>query len=208
MGEPSGLCPDWLDVSRETLGRLEALSQRVQQWNSAVNLISKASVAQIWNRHVLDSAQLFFLAPLDARRWVDLGAGGGFPGLVIAILGIESRPEMELVLIESDLRKAVFLKEAIRTLGLSSTVIASRIEDAAPLGADVLSARALAPLQNLCGFAARHMAASGLALFPKGATYAVEVAQARKNWAFDEVQIPSRTEPNTVVLAISGLRHV
>jgi 16S rRNA (guanine527-N7)-methyltransferase len=208
MEDLAALQPDWLTVSRETMQRLEALSKRVQDWNLAVNLVSKASVAQIWTRHILDSAQLYLMATKNVRRWVDLGSGGGFPGLVVAIMAMESQPEMELVLVESDVRKAVFLREAIRTLGLNSQVIAARIDEIAPLNADVLSARALAPLHVLCGFAAHHLAPEGLALFPKGATYASELDQARKSWVFTADHIPSKTEPSTVVLAISGLRHV
>ena len=208
MRDQSETLPDWLAVSRETQQDLQTLSARVLQWNLAVNLVSKASAAQIWTRHVLDSAQIFLMAPPDARRWVDLGAGGGFPGLVVAILARETRPDLEVVLVESDQRKAVFLHEAARTLGLQAQVLADRIEDIAPLGADVVSARALAPLSALCGFAHRHMAAEGLALFLKGARVADEIARARSDWHFDLTQVASKTDPESVVLALREIRHV
>lgn len=200
--------PDWLSVSRETHQKLVALSVRVRHWNSAVNLVSKASAALIWPRHILDSAQLYAMAPPTARRWVDLGSGGGFPGLVVAILSEQANPKLELILVEADQRKSVFLSETVRALGLKAKIFAKRIEQIDPLQADVLSARALAPLDALCGFAHRHMTSTGLALFPKGATYAAEIEQAQKNWAFDFTLNRSKTEPNTIVLAVSGINHV
>lgn len=208
MGEMFETLPDWLDVSRETRQDLQTLSARVLQWNPAVNLVSKASTPQIWARHVLDSAQIYLMAPPDARRWVDLGAGGGFPGLVVAILAKQARPDLEVILVESDLRKSVFLREAVRALGLQAQVLAARIEDIAPLAADVLSARALAPLPVLCSFARRHMATTGLALFPKGARAADEIALARRDWRFDLAQVASKTDPDAVILAVKEIAHV
>lgn len=200
--------PDWLIVSRETEQRLVDLSDLVVRWNKAINLISKASAGQIWNRHVLDSAQTFSLAPVGARRWADLGSGGGFPGLVVAVLALEQQPDLDLVLVESDIRKCVFLKEAIRELQINATVLAQRIEDLAPLQADVVSARALAPLGVLCEYAHQHLTPSGTALFLKGAGSAVELAEARKAWNFEVTEHPSKTDPSAAVLAMRSFHHV
>ncbi|MFC6758343.1 16S rRNA (guanine(527)-N(7))-methyltransferase RsmG [Sulfitobacter porphyrae] len=116
---------DGLNVSRETTVLLTQFSELVERWTVRINLISKASVDGIWERHVADSAQLFELAP-EFEHWVDLGSGGGFPGIVIAIIAKEARPEARITLVESDLRKATFLRTAIRELGLNAKVIAER----------------------------------------------------------------------------------
>lgn len=200
--------PAWLNVSRETLQKLTSFSARVLRWNSAVNLISKASAQEVWNRHVLDSAQLFNLAPQHMGRWVDLGSGGGFPGLVISILAGEKSPDTEVILVESDHRKAAFLQESARELGLKTNVIAKRLEGIAGMQADVLSARALAPLDVLCGFAELHLKKSGTALFPKGKTFVAEVESAQRNWVFDVEYHVSKTDSDTVVLCLRSIAHV
>lgn len=200
--------PDWLDVSRETSDKLAAFCALVMRWTPAINLVSKSTGAQIWNRHLLDSAQIFSLLPSGATHWADLGSGGGFPGLVISILAESQAPDLSVTLVESDRRKSVFLTEAARTLGLRTKVLTQRIEEIQPLNADVLSARALAPLTALCGFAARHLAESGTAIFQKGANHAEEVAEARKSWAFDLQTHPSKTDSTAVVLAMKAIRHV
>ena len=123
----------------------------------------------------MDSAQLFALRPQAARSWLDLGSGAGFPGLVMAILADQHQPDLAVTLVESDRRKAVFLGEATRKLGLSSKIICERIEDVTPQNADVVSARALSSLSNLCAHVARHANANGMGLFPKGANAAAEI---------------------------------
>ncbi|MCA8930663.1 MAG: 16S rRNA (guanine(527)-N(7))-methyltransferase RsmG, partial [Alphaproteobacteria bacterium] len=155
-------------VSRETLARLAAFAALLEKWNPAINLISAGTVAQIWTRHFLDSAQVFDLADAKSGLWADLGSGGGFPGLVAAILALEERPGLSFTLVESDRRKAAFLSTAARELGLPVRVMAERIEALPPLGADILTARALAPLPVLLGYAERHLQPGGRALFPKG----------------------------------------
>lgn len=198
-----------VDVSRETFDRLTALTALLQKWNPAINLVAKSTVAEAWDRHILDSAQLYRLAPSQLHHWADLGSGGGFPGLVIAILAQEKDPGCRITLVESDQRKATFLRQAARELGLLKvTVLAERIEALSPLAADVLSARALAALPQLCHFALRHLSPTGLALFPKGAQHLDEVAQARHDWHFDLSTFPSDTDPAAVVLAMKAIQHV
>lgn len=197
-----------LGVSRETVDRLHALEALLKKWNPAINLVAKSTVADAWDRHILDSAQLYALAPGRVGHWADLGSGGGFPGLVIASLAHELDPDRRITLVESDQRKSTFLREAARQLGLTVTVLADRIESVPSLGADVLSARALAPLPALCGFALRHLSDGGVALFPKGATHQQELAEASRNWQFDVTIHPSETDPASVVLELKAISHV
>jgi 16S rRNA (guanine527-N7)-methyltransferase len=199
--------PDWLDVSRETEERLAAFAALVRKWNPAINLVSKTDAGQIWQRHILDSAQLFALAP-QARLWADLGSGGGFPGLVIAILARQHNPGLSVHLMEADRRKATFLAQAIRQLDLTAVLHVTRIDELQPLGADVVSARALAPLPLLCGLAQRHLAVGGVALFPKGEGVAAELRDCAGLWQMEVTQIPSLTRADGVILKIRGLRHV
>lgn len=206
MTESSAL--DRLSVSRETNDRLEALETLLKKWNPAINLVSKTTLADAWRRHILDSAQLFALAPARVDHWVDLGSGGGFPGLVIAVLAAEFDPARRITLVEADQRKCAFLREAARQLGVKVDVRADRIESLAPLGADVLSARALAALPMLCGFCDRHLSPDGVALFPKGASYQDELADARQHWTFDVTVHPSDTEASAVVLEMKAIAHV
>jgi len=196
------------DVSRGTIERLERLVSLLTKWNSAINLVSRASAIDAWNRHILDSAQIYDLAPATIRHWADLGSGGGFPGLVVAILAAELGPEMRMTLVESDQRKAEFLRQASRSLELDVQVIAERIESSARLGADVVSARALAPLDTLLGFAHRHLSPKGISLFLKGATYRTEVEDARKHWLFELSATPSKTDPAAAILQVKDLSHV
>lgn len=194
-----------LDVSRETLARLEAYAALLVKWNPAINLVSRATLAELWTRHFLDSAQIFSLCPAGAQTWADLGSGGGFPGLVVAVLAAEAAPDLRVTLVESDARKAAFLSTVVRELGLSVTVKTARIESLAPLGADVVSARALAPLDDLLGFAARHLAPQGRALFLKGASHARECATAGEHWRFALDVHPSLTDAEGAILSIGDL---
>jgi 16S rRNA (guanine527-N7)-methyltransferase len=200
--------PDWLDVSRETLDQLQLLCDLVRKWNPAVNLISRASEGDLWSRHVLDSAQIYMLAEPGADCWVDLGSGGGFPGLVVAVLAKQDGPAMRTVLVESDRRKAVFLAQAIRTLNLNASVSCERIEAIAPLNAAVLSARALAPLRGLCGFADLHLRSGGTAIFHKGVAANEELADARLEWMFSCNAVKSHTDPDASILLLRDIKHV
>ncbi len=155
-------------VSRETMARLDAYAGLLEKWTPAINLVSKASLRDLWTRHFLDSAQILGLAKTRIGRWVDLGAGGGFPGMVCAIMAAECAPDLRFTFVESDSRKATFLRTVSRETSVPVEIIDERIENIAPLKADVLSARALAPLKVLLEHAERHLAANGQALFPKG----------------------------------------
>lgn len=194
------------NVSRETLYKLEALHDLVLKWNPAINLVSKSSVDQLWERHIWDSAQIAQLNT-TGRLWVDIGSGGGFPGLVVAILSLETMPERKIVMIESDTRKAAFLRTCIRELELSATVLSDRIEKAAPQAADVLSARALADLGQLLEYAKRHLGPQGTALFMKGANWKNEVETARGSWSFSLQAHTSGTNPAAAILEIKDIER-
>lgn len=192
-------------VSRETLERLEHFEALLRKWNPAINLVSATTLGSVWTRHFADSAQLLDLAPAAAQQWSDLGSGGGFPGLVIAILAAEERPGLFVTLVESDQRKAAFLMSAAGALGLSVRVEAGRIEKIPPLSAEVVSARALAPLDTLLSFAARHLAPGGTCLFPKGASVEEELRRALEHWRFSYQKMPSKTAEDGAVLVIEGI---
>lgn len=194
-----------MDVSRETESRLVRFADTLRKWAPRINLVARSTLDDLWTRHIADSAQLFALRPPGARHWVDLGSGGGFPGLVIAILAAEAAPELRVTLVESDSRKAAFLATAARAAGVSPTIHAARAERLPPLAADILSARALASLPALLALAERHLAAHGIALFPKGAGHAGELAEALASWRFAVQKIPSQTDPAGVILAITEL---
>ncbi len=196
---------DQRNVSRETLDRLRAYEALLRKWNPAINLVAKSTLDDVWSRHFLDSAQIFDLAPKDARTWADLGSGAGFPGMVVAILSAERGQALAVTLVESDQRKAAFLMAAARDLGLKLTVAAKRIEALPPLSADVLSARALAPLDQLIGHAERHLSPQGTALFPKGASHAAELKQALERWRFSYEISRSMTDAEAVIYQIKGV---
>jgi len=193
-----------LDVSRETLARLSQYVDIVEQWNPKINLVSRKSLEQIWDRHILDSVQVFRCAP-QGSHWVDLGSGGGFPGMVCAIIAAELMPGAAFTFVESDQRKCAFLRTVARECGVICKVISKRIEAAEPLNADVISARALADLGTLLSYCERHLQKDGTALFPKGATWKKELIDAREQWKFKADPITSLTEPQAVILKIKGV---
>ena len=201
--------PAGFDVSRETAERLDTYADLLRKWNPRINLIAPGSVQDIWSRHIIDSAQLFDLAPGSAASWADLGSGGGLPGLVCAILSADAGAETDFILVESDQRKAAFLSTAVRELGLdNTTVCAERIEAVNPLWSQIVTARALAPLSALLRHVERHLAPGGIALLPKGAQHADELTEARKTWSFTWRTEPSRTDPRAAIYLIEGLSRV
>ncbi|WP_010141502.1 16S rRNA (guanine(527)-N(7))-methyltransferase RsmG [Oceanicola sp. S124] len=195
------------NVSRETLERLDTYAALLEKWNPRINLVARSTIPELWTRHLLDSTQV--LAQAGAfQHWVDLGSGGGFPGLVVAILAAESHSDARFTLIESDQRKCAFLRQVARECGLKPTILAERIESVAHQGADILSARALASLDQLLGFAELHLKSDGTALFPKGARWKEEVAAAESHWRFHCEPVRSTTESEAVILKIGGIERV
>ncbi|QBF34143.1 16S rRNA (guanine(527)-N(7))-methyltransferase RsmG [Thalassococcus sp. S3] len=192
-----------LDVSRETSDRLKAFEALLRKWNPKINLVSKASIDHLWTRHMMDSLQIVPHAG-HPKTWCDLGSGGGFPGMVAAI----ALPHTHVHLVESDQRKAAFLRTVARDLDLNCEVHAKRIMDVPPLSADVVSARALTHLTDLLSFAKYHLSSAGEALFLKGETWKTEVAEAQQHWRFDFDAIESKTQSKAVILRIKELSRV
>ena len=194
-------------VSRETIAGLEAYEALLQKWNPRINLVSRTTLAEVWHRHFADSAQLWELMPETASNWLDFGSGAGFPALVIATLAKEKKPDLRVVLVESDQRKCAFLINVIAELGLNAEVKAARIEDIPSQNADVISARAVAPLERLLELSALHAHKSTVMLFPKGNSYESELTAARKHWHIEQKAIPSLTDPNSVILKIKEFKR-
>ena len=199
---------DELNVSRETFERLESFVDLLEKWTAKINLVSRASVSAIWSRHIHDSVQVYRQGPETFDHWLDLGSGGGLPGLVVAILAAESPAQKMVTLVESDGRKAAFLRTALRETAVPGRVLCDRIEALPPQGADVVSARALADLNTLLGFAFRHLTAGGIALFSKGVTWEKEVETARLEWRFSLEVLKSETEEGSVILRIGDIARV
>lgn len=191
-----------------TRDRLHGYMRLLEKWNPSINLVARASLPDAWTRHFADSAQLFSYRPRLVRRWLDLGSGGGFPGLVVAILALDEAPELKVELVESDQRKCVFLQAAAQSLGLTVTISRCRIEALTARSAHVISARALAQLKTLCHYAVPNLAPGGVCLFLKGAGVESELAEARASFRFSQEIFPSAVDGTGVVLRMADLAHV
>jgi 16S rRNA (guanine527-N7)-methyltransferase len=190
---------DSWSVSRETHERLAAYVDLLLRWNEKINLIGRGTASDVWQRHVLDSAQLFPLLPTGARTLVDLGSGAGLPGLVLAILGVK-----EVHLVDSDQRKCAFLREAARVTGAQATVHARRIDDVPGFPADIVTARALAPLSELLGYGERFLGPNSVCLFLKGRTAGEELTEAAKIWSMRARLLSSATDREAAILHIEN----
>ena len=194
-----------LDVSRETTEKLHLLESELRRWQAIKNLVGPATLDRIWDRHIADSLQLLHLAP-EARTWLDLGSGAGFPGLVLAIAGAGSGLQVHLV--ESNSRKCAFLRHIARLTGSAATVHEARLEAVIPgfVGkADVVSARALASLVQLLDWTAPVLKAGTIGLFPKGRDAEIELTEARKKWTFEVETLPSSTDSDARILRITSI---
>ncbi|MGG7517925.1 16S rRNA (guanine(527)-N(7))-methyltransferase RsmG [Allorhizobium undicola] len=199
-----------LNVSRETFERLECFVQLFQKWSKVINLAAPSTLEQVWQRHVIDSAQLFKLAP-PQQHWLDLGSGGGFPGIITAIL-LAEQGDGWVDLVESNHKKAGFLRNALLETGGRGKVHPVRIEEAVALvpGCEIISARALAELDKLLeyGFVWVEPDKKVKFLLHKGRDYDAEIKKARGRWSFDLVIHPSVLEPDSVILEIQGLARI
>ncbi|MDQ0137937.1 16S rRNA (guanine527-N7)-methyltransferase [Neorhizobium galegae] len=195
-------------VSRETQERLEHFSALFQKWAKAINLVAPSTLEELWQRHIADSAQIFQLSPLP-YKWLDLGSGGGFPGVITAIFLAEARDGW-VHLVESNQKKAAFLRVALSETGARGSVHPLRIESASTALPDCerISARALAELDPLLSYTSAWMIGKETrAFFHKGRDYAAEIEKARGRWIFDLIKHQSAVEPDSVILEISNLRH-
>jgi 16S rRNA (guanine527-N7)-methyltransferase len=200
----------WLydrSVSRETIERLEIYASLLEKWNTTINLVAPSTLPTLWSRHIFDSFQVTRFLDDSVGKWCDMGSGGGFPGLVVAITSAESHPNQKTVCIESDLRKATFLRTVARETEVNLQVTSSRIESAEPQKADIVSARALSSLTNLLTYAQRHLAESGRCVFLKGENYEDEVKEALEVWKFQLNTYHSETNPNSIILEIGDIRR-
>lgn len=192
-------------VSRETIEKLETYAALLKQWQKAVQLVAPSTLVDIWHRHFSDSAQLLAYVPPDTHRWLDVGAGAGFPGLVAAILNAAT-PGFRAILVESDSRKAAFLGEAARKTGAPVDILCARIElpstqtKVGPV--DVVSARALAPLDKLFNLLVQYQGPETVGLFLKGRDADAEVLQARRRWTFELMLEPSFTDPEGRIVIV------
>ncbi len=194
-------------VSRETESRLDRFVALLNVWQKTTNLISPATLPEIWTRHVADSLQLFSLAP-DAKLWIDLGSGGGFPGIPLACM-LADIPDARMHLVESNQKKAAFLREAARTLIIPVTLHAQRIENFTETfggHADAVTARALAPLVKLLADAYPLLKAGTKFLFPKGQDVEAELTEASKYWTIGFEMVPSKTGGGQILIVHSLAR--
>ncbi len=196
-------------VSRETQQRLEAFVDLLLTWQRRINLIAPSTIAQVWTRHVADSLQLIALAPA-ARVWVDFGSGGGFPGLAVAC-ALADEPGAMVHLVESNGKKAAFLREAVRITGVPAKVHQLRAENYGETCQETVhavTARALAPLKTLCDQAFPLIARGAVGLFPKGQDVDAELTEAAKYWSIEAAKVPSKTSPEGCVVVVRGLRRL
>ncbi|GLK68858.1 hypothetical protein GCM10008179_24960 [Hansschlegelia plantiphila] len=192
-----------INVSRETLARLDQLVFMLDRWQATMNLVAPASLPFVWTRHVADSFQLLALAPTKPDVWVDLGSGAGFPGLVVAA----ALPGTSVHLVESNVKKAAFLREASRAMGVGAVIHAARAD--AVVGkaietADIVSARALSSLSELLGHASPLLKTGAVGLFPKGREVEAELTAARECWRFNASLHPSLTDAEARIVRIDG----
>ncbi|MFL2779248.1 MAG: 16S rRNA (guanine(527)-N(7))-methyltransferase RsmG [Paracoccus marcusii] len=193
-------------VSRETHERLIAYEALVRKWNAKINLVAPSTLPEFSSRHIQDSIQIFDHVQFPEGNWVDLGSGGGLPGIVVSIYA--QKAPLTVSLVESDQRKSAFLRTVIRELSLQNvSILTGRIENVPPLAANFVSARALAPLSVLLSMVRRHMHQDGTAIFLKGRSWKAECDEARKEWRFDVTSFPSKTDPDAAILKITGVSH-
>lgn len=190
-------------VSRETEEKLSAYASLLIKWQSKINLVGPATIADLWRRHMLDSAQLFPLLPTGAL--LDLGSGAGFPGMVLAILRGEAQPPIHLV--ESDARKCAFLREVARVTATQAVIHNQRIDRISPFPVAVVTARALASLSQLLHHAAPFLTATSECLFLKGEKLEDELTEAAKDWKMRFERIPSSSDPNGIILRVKEVHR-
>ena len=191
------------NVSRETLEKLTIYADTLKKWNKKVNLVSRSTISDLWHRHFLDSAQLFPLIPRNSQTLVDLGSGAGFPGLVLAAMG-----QLEVHLIESDRRKSEFLREVARTANISAHIHNTRIETLEPIPADIVTARALAPLSDLLEWSLPFLHPESTCFFLKGRNVEDELTSIHNIWETKTICRQSRTDKESSVLCIREVSRV
>ena len=194
-----------LNVSRETLNGFYEYEALLSKWNKKINLVSKNTLVDIWERHFLDSGQIIKHVEASGKRWVDVGSGAGFPGLVVALLLRDRKIDCDLVLVEKNPKKGFFLKEVIRKLNLSVEVVNDNIDNLEPLNADILTARAFSELNNLIEIAFRHRKKEGICLFLKGENYRIELDKTLNYWFFDYDIVDSLSSSSGKIIRVKKI---
>ena len=192
------------DLVPDALEAFDTYANLLTRWQARINLIAPNTLEALWHRHFLDSAQLFVHLPAGAGTLTDIGSGGGFPGLVLAIMAAHYGGPA-VTLIESDARKAAFLREASRICAAGATIINARVEAVEEPKVDVVTARACAPLPRLLPWIFGRLRAEGTAVLLKGANWRDELTAAEKDWTMTPLEIPSRTDTSGVILKLEGL---
>ena len=195
-------------VSRETLERVKAYEASLHEWQKKFNLVSNASLEDAWNRHFLDSMQLFNFIPKTARSLCDFGSGAGFPGMVLAIMAKEKTPYLKVSLIESIKKKTLYLNEVNKITEANAVIINDRIENIPPQSFDVITSRAMASLKDLLNYTKKFFGKNTVCIFSKGKSYAEEIAEAEKFWKFDCKIVPSEMSSEGVILIITNLSAI
>ena len=194
------------NVSRETVQKLHEFVELLTSWNQKMNLVSRNSLDCVWERHVLDSVQLIKYIPTSITHLLDIGSGSGFPAVVLAILMQEKIPEAKVTMVESIAKKTMYLKDVCGKLNLdNANIINSRVESISMPAADIITARAVASLDILCGYTAKIGSNKTESLFLKGRSYETELAEAQKNWKFDLQVCPNKYCDDGVILKLSKL---
>lgn len=190
-------------VSRETIEKLEIYISLLQQWNKKINLVSQQGMDQVWKRHVYDSFQLIRYLDSSVKSIADLGSGGGFPGLILAL-----STDIPVILIESDKRKTIFLREVLRQTKTQATVLCQRIENVNAISVDVVTARALTSLTQLLEFSKNILNKNGYCLFLKGRSVNLEIEEAQKDWKINYKTFSSQTNADGVIVKINQFERV
>ncbi len=194
------------NVSRETFEQLKAYEASLVEWQNKFNLVSNSSLQDCWNRHFVDSAQLFKFIPASAKTLLDFGSGAGFPAMVLAIMAKEKTPYLKVSLVESIAKKTLYLNEVKKICNLDVEVLNQRIESLPNKKVDVITSRAMASLKELLNYTQKFFAKNTICIFPKGKKYLEEIVEAKKQWSFDCEIYDSETSDEGKILIIKNLQ--
>lgn len=201
MPNPCDVIQVHVTVSRETVARLEIYCDLLLKWQKQINLISNDTIQDVWRRHFLDAAQLINHLPPSGQPVIDMGSGGGFPGMVVAIM----KPELDMHLLESDKRKTIFLKEVARATNTTVSIHHGRIEDNRVGKAGLVLSRACADISQLLSWSESYVSHETISYFHKGKNYATELQEAEATWQFDRVIHASVTDPQSAIVQLSNI---
>lgn len=193
------------NVSHETIQKLELYQQSLADWQNKFNLVSNSTIEDAWNRHFVDSMQLFALIPQEAKTLVDIGSGAGFPGMVLAIMANAATPYLKVTLVDSVHKKTLYLNHVKEITNTQVNILNRRIENIKQKTFDVITARAVIALKDLLGYAQPLFRKNSICIFPKGKNYLAEISEAKKEWYFNFEIVPSQTSEESVILLIKNL---